>query len=322
MSYELTRQQPLEDEVRRVAAEQVDDVLADLRDSREGDDEHAWHEAIHDARKACKRLRALARLVRGSFDGYAQENARYRDAARILSDVRDTTAVIETFDDLLAEPYAEQLDEARMAVVRDALTSRRVELTEDLDVDERVGRFLDELHVGRAAVEEWRLDPGALEGDGWQALAPGLGKTYGRARRRMRDAYEQPSTEAFHEWRKRGKYHRYHMELLMPMWPDVLDEREDACDDLGDLLGDEHDLAVLRGVVESERQRFDDADAQLLVAVLDQRRGELQRRARPLGARLFAEDVDAFVARMGAYWHAWHEEDDVTLAVPMATAAG
>ncbi|HEV2061256.1 MAG TPA: CHAD domain-containing protein [Solirubrobacteraceae bacterium] len=322
MSYELTRAQPLDAEVRRVVAEQLDEAMAGLRDSRDGEDEHALHDAVHEARKSCKRLRALARLVRGHFDGYSRENARYRDAARLLSDVRDTTAVIETYDDLIAEPFAAQIDDERSAAIREVLSQRRVELTEDLDVDERVTRFLGALQAGRAAVDEWTLDPDALEGSGWAAIAPGLAKTYRRAQRRMADAYDDPSTEAFHQWRKRTKYHRYHLELLMPMWPDVLDEREDACDDLGDLLGDDHDLAVLRGLIEQERHRFDDADARLLVGLLDHRRGELQARARPLGARLFAEDVDAFVERMGAYWEAWQEDRPSDLSAPIATAAG
>ena len=64
-------------------------------------DKNDRDEAIHEARKSIKKVRALLRLVSAELGGtYPRENARLRDIARRLSEFRDAFAIIETFDDL------------------------------------------------------------------------------------------------------------------------------------------------------------------------------------------------------------------------------
>ena len=94
--------------------------------------------------------------------------------------------------------------------------------------------------------------------------------------------------------------------------------RREAVHELSDLLGDDHDLAVLRGELEARRKLADDA-VRTLAAVVDRRRGELQRAALPLGARLFAQPTDAMVDQLGACWRAWREEAELS-AAPRALA--
>ncbi len=77
--------------------------------------------------------------------------------------------------------------------------------------------------------------------------------------------------------------------------------------ELSDLLGDDHDLAVLRGELDT-RSGLDGGAVRTLAAVLDRRRGELQRAALPLGTRLFAAPTDALVDQLEACWRAWKEE--------------
>ena len=59
-------------------------------------------EKIHQIRKRCKKLRAVLRLVRpGLSEFYASENAFFRDAARVLSPLRDTQSVLDAYDGLM-----------------------------------------------------------------------------------------------------------------------------------------------------------------------------------------------------------------------------
>ena len=134
----------------------------------------------------------------------------------------------------------------------------------------------------------------------------------------MEDVRDDPTTDGLHEWRKRVKYHRYHLRMLEPLWPEVWGARRAAVHELSDLLGDDHDLAVLRGELEARRGLADDA-VRTLAAVVDRRRGELQRAAMPLGARLFAQPTDAMVDQLEACWQAWREEAELS-AAPRALA--
>src|SRR5919197_1609619 len=108
------------DAIARVATGQIDDALDRLRDA-DGDD---LGDAVHDARKACKRARAALRLGRDAIGkpAYARENVALRDAGRGLAQARDAEVVVETLD-ALTERYREQLPSQAFAGLRAALAA-------------------------------------------------------------------------------------------------------------------------------------------------------------------------------------------------------
>jgi hypothetical protein len=85
---------------------------------------------------------------------------------------------------------------------------------------------------------------------------------------------------------------------------------------LSDLLGDDHDLAVLRNVLTDETDRFGSVrNLQTTLALLDQRRKELQAWAHPLGERIYADKPGRFSRRLGRYWQAWYAERNLTTTI-------
>jgi len=295
VSYRIEPDEPVEHALRRVAHEQLDKALREIDDS-----ELDVHRTVHQVRKRCKKLRALVRLVRESFDGYDDANRAFRDAARLVSDLRDAQVHVETIA-ALRDTRAPVLDDGVLAPIQRRLEAHRDELVGTPEgAERRVEEVRAALLKAEAAVDDWALDD-----DGYDAVAGGLRKTYGRARARMEDAYEDETVEAFHQWRKRCKYHRYHVRLLQDFWPNPLRALREELHDLTDLLGDAHDRAELSDAVDA---RFAEGEAvearRALRAFLDQDRAELRARARVLGDKLFAEDADGFVARLGAIWSA------------------
>jgi CHAD domain-containing protein len=302
MGYHFEVGESFRDGVRRIAREQIDAALIDL----EADDRH---QAVHEFRKRCKKIRALVRLVRPAFgDGYRRENDWFRDAARRLSDLRDATSRIETTDALAAR-FQGQVDRAMFASIREEWVRQRDEAARARDLDRRVERCREALVLARDRVDDWKLDR-----RGFEAVGGGFGKTYRRARRAMARAYETTTTEALHQWRKRVKYHRYHVDLLRDAWRPVLDPWREQLHALTDRLGDDHDLAVFLETLERS-QGFDGAASPTaLSALVVRRRAELQAEARPLGERLFAESPKRIVERHRIYWcaaRAWESVESV-----------
>lgn len=277
-------------ELRRIAHDQVRRAREDLA----GDDPHT---AVHEVRKRGKKLRALLRLVRDAApELYRGENAAIRDAAGRLAGLRDAVIVVAAYDALIGR-HRDQLRPEVVAAVRDGLIAGREDAT-DTDLDAALAAFRADLDVLDARIDGWELDA-----DGFDAAAGGLHRTYRRCCLRLTDAYEQGTTEALHEWRKRVKYHRHHLDLLRGGWPPVLRPHRRALGELGELLGDDHDLAVLRArlVADPARHGGDEAVG-LLTALLDRRRMELQRAAWLLGRRCTTEPPDALVGRLRGYW--------------------
>jgi hypothetical protein len=168
-------------------------------------------------------------------------------------------------------------------------------------LESQLDEFLAKMREARQRVGSWKV-----QDDGFSAVERGLLKTYRRGRKALRKAYDDPSTENFHEWRKRVKYHWYHARLLRSIWDDVLRVHCRGADALGDLLGNDHDLAVLRATLLEDPHQFGrESDQQALLSLIDRRRAELQAKARPLGQRLFAEKPRRLAERFRSYWKAW-----------------
>lgn len=301
MSYQLEIAEPIDAGVRRIAREVIDDAIAHV----EAPDRDR-HEVVHEVRKNCKKLRGLLRLVRPRVpELYKAENKYFRDAAASLSGVRDAEAALESYDALL-KVFDGAVDRQNVAPARRALTLHKQHLSENIaDLDVRLDAFGERMREAHERVSDWRLpadDPDQGE-RGFGLLESGLAKTYKRGRKAMDVAWENPSVESFHEWRKRAKYLRYHLRLLRPAWPRLLERTHSEIKKLGDLLGDDHDLAVLQEVLtvalgeDTGQKRID-----VLKALMRERSIELRQQAYWLGRRIYAEKPKEFRKRIARYW--------------------
>ena len=118
-----------------------------------------------------------------------------------------------------------------------------------------------------------------------------------------------PTDESLHEWRKRVKDLWYVMDILKPIRPGYTEDLGEEAHRLAALLGDDHDLAVLRQVLSTSGDGpCDSASVEVILPLIDHRRAELQRDAFALGPALFGERPEVFAARLRVYWRAWRAE--------------
>lgn len=299
MDYTLQPDELVSDGIKRIVDGKVNRAIDHI------DSDSDQHETIHEVRKRCKEIRAAVRLVRPVLPTYKQENVQYRDAARRISALRDAHAAIETFDEQIKPAVNEryELDEATRADIRATLVDRRDNMAAAQNVEQRLNRVRADLVEGRT-----RVDDLPIATEGYDAVAGGLRKSYKRARNRMKDAYQNPEFEPFHEWRKRIKYHRYHTRLLRRVWVEPMKQRRAALKELSDIIGYENDLAEFAMMIDDE-ELFSPETRETLDEIITAKRSEFHRQGRPLGERLFAEEPDTLVDRIGAYWKATQEYD-------------
>ncbi|MGP1384289.1 MAG: CHAD domain-containing protein [Thainema sp.] len=314
MSYRFKKQEAVPIGIKRIADEQIESSIHQLTRSIKANRD----EAIHSARKHFKKLRALVRLLRDDVghDAYKQENVCFRDAGRELSDVRDAQVRVETLDDLL-DHYQDtikpkQFDQIRQVLVDAYETARKSAAPNKKEIAD----IVSDLEAAQARIQAWGIN------DEWAALQGGLHRVYKRGYQDFFQACEQPTSENLHEWRKRVKYLWYHLRILSPMWPKPLKVLKKQTKKLADLLGDDHDLAVLRTFISDDPEAFaDDDQLGVLLALIQRRQIELQTKARFLGQRIYAEKPKAFVKRMGSYWQA-RQTEMAQPPVPMSKSSG
>lgn len=296
--------------MRRISQEQFDRSIERLASGRDID------AAVHEARKAMKRLRAVLRLVRGQIGErvYRAENALLRDTARRLAPAREGAVMVGTVRGLRTEFDGQLATDALFEVERrlgDRHAQRRQRLLED---PELVPEVVAVLRAARNRYASWPVDrsDAALDiygreplQDSFGAIREGLQRTYARGRRELAAASAQPTADHFHQWRKRVKYLRHQTEILQPVWPEVVGGLAVSLDRLGELLGDEHDLAgLLRLVSDLPALAPDPGERHLLAALAQHRRRRLQAAALTLGSRVYGERPDRFVDRLEGYWDA------------------
>ena len=244
-AFALRTDETVPDGVRRIARGQIDIALDGL--GGHGDREAA----VHDARKALKRLRTLLRLVRDDLDPHL-----YRHELETLD------AVMERFSGELRDVDVDPL-RSRLAVEHEEAERRLKSGTTVL------GPAIRELKAARARTPAW-----TLAHDHFEALSPGLRRIYRRGRRATATAQTDPSTENLHELRKRVKDLWYTTQILRRPAPSSM---RSSAHRVSDLLGEDHDLALLRTQALRHRRELAGTDAlTALTAVIDRRRALLR----------------------------------------------
>jgi CHAD domain-containing protein len=283
-AYRLKLTESLPDGIARAAHGRIDHAIDELR----GKTDSTAEEAVHEARKDLKKLRALLRLARGELGEttFTRENTALRDAGRALAAARDSDVMLDTLKALdIPAGLGWDLRKAIQAhLARNGGGSRHA----------AAKRVVADLREARGRIEDW-----PFERDSFGALSEGLERTYRRGRRDFKAVQANPSVEALHEWRKRVKELWYHHNLLRPLWPTVMEAVGDQAHELSDRLGDDHDLAMLADWI----REHTGADPEFFDAV-ERRRAELQAEAMTLGARLYADKPSAYVRRLRRLWKA------------------
>jgi CHAD domain-containing protein len=297
--------EPLADALERMAAGQAELVLelfsADATlDAR----------TVHETRKALKRLRALLRLLehRLGEDAYARASAALRDASRQLSDARDAEVMLNTLDGLIERHPRALGRRTGVRRLRARLAHERAHM-ERLTLGQPATRtaVINELSAFRDGIAAWKLPE-----------RPGIGLVERDLRRLYRQGVERhklvlrgkgDQMQAMHEWRKRVKDLRYAAEMLQRRGSHKrkhadtrlrkLTKRADA---LGELLGEDHDLAVLAQNLRAGRQagRRDTwhtprKTRKVLLKAIARRRRTLRKRALRDGARLYRRSPKRFI---------------------------
>jgi CYTH domain-containing protein len=280
-TFSLAPGEPLGEGLGRLVREQMDAAIEHLSGQAGSDPA----EAVHEVRKSFKRVRATLKLARDELqrDVYECEIARFRDAGRRLSSARDTQVLLETLDSI-CERFAQDLPASGFSALREML------VTELQAAEGRSGQsaeatmaVLEDLHVARRRLPDWRFQHSDIE-----ALASGFERIYRRGRRAVRVAVGDPNDEHFHEVRKRTKELWHAAEILSPVAPEQMKKLIRLAHRLSDLVGDDHDLAVLAERVRQREDCFSDSTEQAsLQMLIARRRSKLQRRALRLGARVY-----------------------------------
>jgi CHAD domain-containing protein len=261
-------------------------------------------ERVHEARKQLKQARALLRLIRpeAGRKRTSRVDRRLRQVTRALSGIRDATVLLET---LLEMQRPADLPPTSLARLRSTLEVRQKRTyaynLAPLRHRERLSGVLRKAH---RQVMGWS----SSVHKGWPGIGPGLREVYGSARAAATAAARVGISDdkTLHEARKRAQDLLHVLEFLRRIRPRDMEGQIRFVHQLTDLLGKDHDLAVLQVTVRGPlRRQLTSPELRRLLTAVAKHRRSLQRRSFALCRGVYASSEAAFVKKIHDYWRRW-----------------
>jgi CHAD domain-containing protein len=119
----------------------------------------------------------------------------------------------------------------------------------------------------------------------------------------VRAARKDASTENLHELRKRAKDLWHAAQVVRPVAPKRMKKLAREAHRLADLTGDDHDLAVLLDGARERAHTLRPGELQLLGALVERRRRDLQREALRRARRVYARKPRKVSRRVASARH-------------------
>ena len=298
MGYKIDKSESINTGIKRVIIEQIDSSIESINQLNGNE-----HDVIHDIRKRGKKIRGALRFVRDALGKkrYQKENAFFRDLTGELSDLRDATSMISAVEALHPGNERESNSKAHFIAL---FTRKRSKLFEEHYSPEKL------LDIRKQLIEaKERYIYMKMPAHGFEDIEKSIKRVYKRGYKAFDQAYEEPTVEGFHEWRKRVKYLWYHYRLLKTIWPGIFKAYASESKLLSDYLGDDHDYAVLlenlkNGYVED----FQQEQAEDILNMAQNQKKKLLKEAFPLGEKIYASKTKTFVHHIHQLWEVWSDQ--------------
>lgn len=284
MSFHIERQTALlANGFRPALRKQLVRAIKELENSR-----HAPPAArIHCARKHMKKVRSALRLLdKTSFrDVGRTDHDLLRDASAELAVVRNAEANVGALRRLCGDSGSDNL---RFARAFGLLDRQRNSVSQG--APHSMHRAVTLLKGSLSRIDAWD-DAGIA----WKEVARALKHFYKRGRAAFRKAADDPSTENLHRWRKRAKDLLHGLKLVKPANPKAARRLAKDLGKMCDLLGIDHDLAMLHETLEQAGIGREKAVLDKLIAA---RRRKAHCKALKIGAKFFVRKPGAFAGKI------------------------
>jgi len=273
MSGELKRVEKPAEGFRRLAKKELSQACKCVAKELKADDQH---ETIHQVRTHLKRLRALLRLIRDYVGPELQrrQNRQLRAIAKLLSPSRDCAVQLATLQKLY-QGCPGRLTVEEFSNAEKEMSDRHARQCGELA--EPGTRLKEKLEAALKPIENLPLE-GLRKSD----LRFGLKQSRRRWRKRYKQARHSPTNEHLHDWRKSSKDLASQLRILRRVTPESTGKRIARLKKLGEVLGDDHDLATVETTI---RQLHPDLFGKFQTPIREWR-AKLQKSAFKLGRKL------------------------------------
>jgi len=293
MAFRLRPDESVTDGLRRLARKELKAARDGLRQASPPGDE-----AIREARKSVKKVRAIAQLIAADDGGgLADSPKELRGVSRTLSALRDADAMLETLTKL-RKKNARLMSEHSFARLRRWLSGRKQSAMDVAERDKAWSAVDRRLRKIRGAAKRWKP-----EHPRFRALAAGIHAAHKRGRKRLAQAKDGGAAD-YHEWRKEMKALWYSLRLIEDCAAGVRKDVEQL-HNAERWLGDDHNLVVLCAELSNDASVCGGpADLERVRLAIDRYQNSLRGQAIAATRRIYGLKSGAYLRRVKRAWKA------------------
>ncbi len=240
---------------------------------------------VHELRKAIKRSRALLRLLKPGLQkkSFFSMDELLAKSARKLADQREATVNLRTFINL-TNCSNQSFPKDLKNIILEGLSKKinhsynlsqhnfSVQIQSSLLILKRINSKIEVITL--PSLEE-------------KEIANLIKKTYYKTCKLYKDALYSLDTEIIHKWRKFNKHLLFQLKYSPLEHNTKTNEMISLLINLSNILGDEHDLAILEDYLQANFELKEEDQRQIHLLVVKER-NQLQKEAFKLGAKLYA----------------------------------
>ena len=301
-SFKIRRQQPITGNVMELMYHQMDYIIHLIQPVEEID-----HEAVHEVRKSCKRVRAVLRLIRDDigYSAYYRENRRFRDMSRLLSETRDYEALCHSLDYLRSREVDDKISRVYSELSAALVHSRDVALNA-LKKDKKVFQQIEK-EIGEARK---KINLFSFPSENFEVILPGLVRTHKKWKQHFAVCLGEAHEEMIHNLRKKSKYLMYHMQILKPVFPEIIRGYAGTLKKVSVDLGDHRDLFLLRQQVSGlTKNSYPKTLTDHIDASIEKEMHDKLETALRAGRYLYLEKSRPLMDRIHNYWKIYTDSD-------------
>jgi CHAD domain-containing protein len=302
MSFRVRPGESIADGLRRLAKKELSSAREQLTGAKPpGED------AIHEARKSVKKVRAIVHLVKNDNGGRLSGiKKQLRETNRVLSQSRDADAMNEILAKLL-DRQPRLLTEHTSARLRHQLSTHTDAVAQAATREEAWQEVAEELRAIKKTVKRW-----SQSHRGFRALAPGLRATHKSGRKAMARALASSRADAFHEWRKQIKALWYELRLIQDCSARIRKD-VDALNRAETWLGDDHNISVLCAYLSgAQALTYDPDEIERFRRGSDRYQRTLRRQATASAKTIYAIRTRDYLGKVRNAWRNSHRRSEET----------
>ena len=291
--YSITDHEEISAAAHRIVSEQYELIIEACTNHENADI------AVHDVRKASKRIRAVLRMLKPDLppDVYLRENTFLKEISRKLSVARNFHVFEEEFENIISAGIIELSDETANKI-RQHLKSKKddaFELITGLDIFHSIAQKTEEAKQRFSQVDLSMMGP--------HTVYKGIGKVFAWGQKQMMHSQQFPTDENLHEMRKRIKTLMYLVKLIKDVSPEFFNGYFKGLKSASLALGEDHNMAELNDYLDTlDEKLVPDEDKLSIESYISSQRQQIQLEVWPEIAKLYTGQAGEFSKRVKAYW--------------------